>query len=148
MIRIIWVQTTLGNRIITNKALDGYSNDNGLGLTQADATAFQKKMATEAHQYGMAIGLKNAEEILPDVKGDIEFAVNEECTKTGRCSWYLDLLAAGKPVFHIEYGTAADMANFCLQSMSQGQEFDTVIKNLSLDGWVLYCDGSQYTTSA
>jgi hypothetical protein len=104
-------------------------------------------MGDEAHQLGMAIGLKNAEEILPQVKDDIEFAVNEECTTTGRCSWYLDLLGAGKPVFHIEYGSASDLTKFCLQSMSQGKEFDTVIKNLSLDGWVLYCDGSQYTTS-
>jgi Glycoside-hydrolase family GH114 len=115
-------------------------------LTQDDAVKFQKKMGDYAHSLGLAIGLKNAEEILPNVKDDIEFAVNEECTKTNRCSWYLDLLKANKPVFHIEYGTKSDLSNFCLQSMAQGNQFDTVIKNLSLDGWVVYCDGSEYTT--
>jgi endo-alpha-1,4-polygalactosaminidase (GH114 family) len=130
-----------------NETGDIFSNDNGLGITQADATAFQKKMAAEAHQNGMAIGLKNAEELLNDVQNDIEFAVNEECTKTARCEMYSNLLTAGKPVYHIEYGSKSDMATYCLTSMSSGNKYDTVIKNLSLDGWVLYCDGSEYTSS-
>lgn len=131
---------------IDSRTTDGYSNDNGLGLSQADATAFMKRMANEAHALGMSIGLKNAEEIIPTVQDDIEFAVNEECTKTGKCGLYLPLLNSGKPVFHIEYGTAADAPTFCLGSLPQGNQYDTVIKNLSLDGWVAYCDGTQYRT--
>ncbi|KAF2673983.1 endo alpha-1,4 polygalactosaminidase precursor [Microthyrium microscopicum] len=127
--------------------MDGYSNDNGLGLTQADAIAFVKKQSSYAHSLGMSIGLKNAEEILDQVQDSIEFAVNEECTKTGRCAWYNNLLAAQKPVFHIEYGSKSDSNTYCLKSMSNGNQFATVIKHLSLDGWVVYCDGSEYTSS-
>jgi hypothetical protein len=118
-----------------------------LGLTQDDAAAFLKKMADESHSLGMGIGLKNAQEILPAVSSEIEFAVNEECTKTNNCELYLDLLGAGKPVFHIEYGDRSNMTSFCLQSMQKGAEFDTVIKHLALDGWVLYCDGSEFSGS-
>jgi hypothetical protein len=78
--------------------IDGYSNDNGLNLTQQDSINFQQKMADEAHSLGLAIGLKNAEEILPNVSSFSDFAVNEQCTQTGRCSWYLDFLASNKPV--------------------------------------------------
>jgi hypothetical protein len=51
----------------------------------------------------MSTGLKNALEILPSVMGDIQFAVNEECQGGSNCDQYNPLLAAGKPVFHIEY---------------------------------------------
>jgi hypothetical protein len=60
-------------------------------------------MAAEAAKYGMSTGLKNALEILPAVIPDIQFAVNEECQAGANCAQYNPLLAAGKPVFHIEY---------------------------------------------
>ena len=44
-------------------------------------------------------------EILPRVLPDVEFAVSEECIAAGGCDVYNPLLAAGKPVFHIEYVT-------------------------------------------
>jgi hypothetical protein len=54
----------------------------------------------------MAIGLKNAEELLPQVQSMVQFAVNEECASMSNsdgCDPYLPFLDAGKPVFHIEY---------------------------------------------
>ena len=124
---------------------DGYSNQNGGGfsppLSTSDAVAFLKRQATEAASHGMSIGLKNAQDILPQVLNNIQFAVNEQCAQYGDCSAYSSLVAAGKPVFHIEYPEE--------RGGSQGgcqQGFSTVMKRMSLDGWVQYCDGSQVTT--
>jgi len=128
--------------------MDGYSNNNGLGLTQQDSTNFQNKMGDYAHSLGMAIGLKNAEDILGSV--NVDFAVNEQCLETGRCTWYDNLLAAGKPVYHIEYtddGSNRQTSDYCLQGTAEASKFDTVIKHLALDGWVRYCDGKEFTTA-
>lgn len=46
-------------------------------LTANDSVVFLRKMAAEAKRYGMSIGLKNAETILPNVTDIIQFAVNE-----------------------------------------------------------------------
>jgi hypothetical protein len=50
----------------------------------------------------MGLGIKNAEDILPPVINDIDFAVNEECVTYG-CSPYELIVNSGRPVFHIEY---------------------------------------------
>lgn len=111
-------------------------------------------MATVAHENNIAIGLKNALEILPRVQSVVEFAVNEQCAavEIAECSRYSTFVKT-KPVFHIEYvpgdanshtpltdtkrqcttydegGTSVDLTNF-----------STVIKNMNLDGWVELCD--------
>lgn len=101
----------------------------------------------------MSTGLKNAQEILPEVMDFVQFAVNEECvTQTDRntkCTEYNDFLAAGKPVLHIEYVTSkasgSRLNTLCNMSYN-GAQLSTVVKFLSLDGWVEYCDGSTYST--
>jgi hypothetical protein len=59
--------------------VDGYDNDNGLGLTQADAVAYVKFLAEAAHARGLSIGLKNAGDIVPDVIDQTEWSVQEQC---------------------------------------------------------------------
>jgi hypothetical protein len=39
--------------------IDGYANNNGLGLTAADQLDFNKWLANTAHGLGLAVGLKN-----------------------------------------------------------------------------------------
>jgi hypothetical protein len=73
-------------------------------LTADDSVVFVRKLAAEAKRYGMSIGLKNAENILPNVTDVIQFAVNEECsTYELGCRQYEPFLKTGKPVFHYEY---------------------------------------------
>jgi endo-alpha-1,4-polygalactosaminidase (GH114 family) len=159
-----------------------YSNGGGgFSLTQTDAINYLKAMSSYAATLGMSTGLKNAQEILPQVMSDVQFAINEQCvTQTDRntkCTEYNDFLAAGKPVLHIEYvddgsskSIAAKKALARMASIEKrngnegvniskarrdelcnisrnGAKLSTVIKYLSLDGWVLYCDGSAVTTS-
>lgn len=49
--------------------VNGYDNDNGFGLTQADAVVYVNFLADAAHSRGLAVGLKNAGEIIPQVLG-------------------------------------------------------------------------------
>ncbi|KAF2429062.1 endo alpha-1,4 polygalactosaminidase [Tothia fuscella] len=126
--------------------IDGYSNESGGGfsppLSTSDSIRFLNRMASAADSLGMSIGLKNAMDILDSVADNIQFAVNEECIAIGECDVYNKFIGSGKPVYHIEYGSAYEASRFC----SNGY-LNTVVKRLSLDGWVHYCDGSEYTST-
>lgn len=88
--------------------LDGYTNASGFPLTRADTVAYVRALATAAHRRGLAIGLKNATETIPQLVAAVDFAVNEECEQYRECGAYRPFLNAGKAVFHIEYrGTVA-----------------------------------------
>jgi hypothetical protein len=174
----------------TNKEIDAFNHEDRRGggfkkkLTKADTITYLGKLSKEAQKYNMATGLKNAEELLPQVQGMVQFAVNEECASMSNsdgCDPYLPFLDAGKPVFHIEYAKykvnnqtgkvtltsdksglrtmASDKLEqlYCLETglprsrrkalgKVQGARFSTVTKVLGLNGWVLYCDGTQATT--
>ncbi|KAF2675286.1 hypothetical protein BT63DRAFT_365862 [Microthyrium microscopicum] len=147
-----------------------YDEGNFFNLTREDAIVYVKKIAAEAHSYGMAMGLKNAGDIVHDVLNDIEFAVNEECAsgQGDDCKYYEELIAAGKPVLHIEYvsnytmtdnsvvisstdkpgeSSEALKAQYCFKNNTgYADTFSTTIKVLSLNGWVLYCDDTVATT--
>ncbi|PYI35819.1 hypothetical protein BP00DRAFT_307321, partial [Aspergillus indologenus CBS 114.80] len=128
--------------------VDGYDNDNGLGLTAADAVAFVGWLAAQAHARGLAVGLKNAGAIVPDVLAQMQWCVNEQCVEMAECDTYAPFVAHGKPVFHIEYPNgeevvgrgavaAAQREMVCAAEGAVG--FSTVIKNINLDAWVEVC---------
>ena len=100
----------------------------------------------------MAVGIKNALEMLADVKDYVHFAVNEECVRTKECDKYADFMHKDKkPVFHIEYPLIpTDIAplprerkRYCAESSPKvhGTNFQSVMKHKKLDGWVVYCSG-------
>jgi hypothetical protein len=96
----------------------------------------------------MTIGLKNSLQLLSSVSDVITFAVNEQCAYYQECYWYRDLIAAGKPVYEIEYPTPippspSARASACASNPSG---LSVIFKNLSLDGYTVYCDGSVITT--
>ncbi|KAE9978869.1 hypothetical protein EG327_007207 [Venturia inaequalis] len=145
--------------------VDGFSNENSFSLTADDAVTYIRKLAGYAHSLGMGMGLKNVQTLLPRVMDVIQFAVNEECALAdGECDPYLDLIKAGKPVFHVEYASTYTIKDgkavisseeaegldseslkrkLCLKSQPKlSRTFSTTIKILNLNGWVLYCDDS------
>jgi hypothetical protein len=72
-------------------------------LSQADAEAFARLLATRAHGQGLAIGQKNTTVVLQDDKDDVgfDFAVAEECGRYGECGDYAAVY--GGHVIAIEY---------------------------------------------
>ncbi|KAH8646889.1 endo alpha-1,4 polygalactosaminidase precursor [Xylariales sp. PMI_506] len=134
--------------------VDGYGENDGdngsFTLTEADSIDYVKFLASEAQQYGMATGLKNAGEIINSVLSVVQFSVNEQCAEYSECSTFEAFTKAGKPVFHIEYphgddedntSTVSTVTKYCSIS-----DFSTVLKDMDLDGWVEFCDKSTATT--
>jgi endo-alpha-1,4-polygalactosaminidase (GH114 family) len=83
--------------------IDGYQNDSDIDLTHADAVGFLRLLAREAHARGLSIGLKNALDLVPELVGEFDWALNEECLAYDECGALRPFLRAVKAVFHVEY---------------------------------------------
>ena len=109
--------------------VDGYHNDTGFPLTAADQLAFNRMLAGLAHAAGLAIGLKNDLDQIPQLVQDFDFAVNEQCAEYSECDTLKPFIAAGKAVFHVEYNLP--LTEFCRETSALG--LSSMRKNLSLD---------------
>ncbi|ERF70539.1 hypothetical protein EPUS_08601 [Endocarpon pusillum Z07020] len=83
--------------------VDGYDNENGLYLTEDDATDYVTFLADAAHSRSMAIGLKNSAKIVTRLVSKVEYSVQEECVQYGDCDEFRPFIEQNKPVFHVEY---------------------------------------------
>lgn len=83
--------------------VDGFANDTGFPLTFKDQLEFNQFLAKEAHGRGLAVGLKNDLDQIPQLVDLFDFAVNEQCHEFDECDKVLPFIAAGKPVFNAEY---------------------------------------------
>ncbi|MBH3341629.1 endo alpha-1,4 polygalactosaminidase [Pseudomonas mendocina] len=116
--------------------VDGYSNDNGLGLTKAQQIDFNRWLASEAHKRDLSVGLKNAVELLPDLGNHFDFAVNESCYRYNECAGYSLMRSQGKPIFIAEY--RAFNKDLCKRAASSG--FRLQFFKLSLKSVGTPCD--------
>lgn len=118
--------------------VDGFSNDNGFGLTGADQLDFNKFIAKEAHARSLSVGLKNDIEQLPALVDSFDWALNEECYSYNECDAYSsNFIAAGKAVFHAEYVDAGQLAKVC--GVTKPLQISTIIKNIELDAYRVAC---------
>lgn len=114
--------------------VDGWQARTGFAITASDAAALVTALSRAAHQRGLAMGLKNAPELIPDVLTEVDFAVNEQCAQQGSCADYRQVLAADKAVFNVEYaGTPASVCGRTLPG------FSTIIKDPALGPGGLRC---------
>jgi hypothetical protein len=115
--------------------VDAIDNMPGLPLTAADQLDFCRFLATGAHTRGMGVALKNDLAQVPQLVGDFDFAVNEECFQYSECNTLLPFIQAGKAVLQVEYTTAANFEPKASQICPQANalDFDTLIKHLDLD---------------
>ncbi|HEU5332362.1 MAG TPA: endo alpha-1,4 polygalactosaminidase [Actinocrinis sp.] len=109
--------------------VDGYANDTGFPLTAADQVVYNRMLASLAHDDRLAIGLKNDVDQVSDLVGDFDFSVDEQCAEYDECAQLSPFIAAGKPVFHVEY--TLQPAEFCPQTTALG--FSSMRKNPALD---------------
>ncbi|MGC9409840.1 endo alpha-1,4 polygalactosaminidase [Streptomyces sp. DZ1-3] len=94
--------------------MDGYRNETGFPLTADDQLRYNRLIAELAHERGMAVGLKNDLDQIPELVADFDFAVNEQCAQYGECADNLPFIEAGKAVFHVEYELPTE--RFCAES--------------------------------
>ncbi len=115
--------------------MDGYTNDTGFPLTAHDQLIYNTWIAVQAHQRGMAVGLKNDLDQVAELLPVYDWALNEQCFQYNECQLLLPFVQSGKPVFGIEYH--GDPSNFCPQANSM--DFDVLKKRLGLDAWKDAC---------
>ena len=122
--------------------VDGYANDSGFPLTEADQLDYDKFLAAEAHARGLSVGLKNSVELVPKLLSHFDWALNEECLSFSECASLAPFIQANKAVFHVEYVDqqsqgAAKKGQVCGKGSIAG--FSTLIKTWDLDAWRLTC---------
>ena len=108
---------------------DGYANDTGFPISSTDQLTFNRWLADQAHQRGLAAGLKNDLGQVGDLVGDFDFQVVEECFEHGECAALATFVKAGKAVFEAEYNLPT--ARFCPQANAVG--ISAMRKKLDLD---------------
>ncbi|KMO97874.1 endo alpha-1,4 polygalactosaminidase [Streptomyces roseus] len=115
--------------------MDGYRNSTGFPLTAEDQLAYNRLIAKLAHDRGMAVGLKNDLDQIPQLVGEFDFAVNEQCAEYEECERLTPFIAAGKAVFHVEY--EGRIEQWCGQS--QELRLSSLQKKYELDAWRQFC---------
>jgi hypothetical protein len=113
--------------------VDGFSNATGFAISANDQRAFNLWLAEAAHSRGLAIGLKNAAELVADLAESFDFAVIENCAAQDACTDYRRFADQGKAVFQIEYrGEIRDWEKACRAAKEHG--FTAILASLELDG--------------
>lgn len=115
--------------------MDGYRNKSGFPLTADDQLKYNRLIAKLAHDRGMSVGLKNDLDQIPQLLGEFDFAVNEQCMQYDECDRIAPFVAAGKAVFHVEY--EIPIGRWCARS--QEARFSSLQKKSDLGAWRKYC---------
>lgn len=108
--------------------VDGYANRTGFPLSASDQLSFNQWLANEAHARGLAVGLKNDLEQVPQLVGSFDWSLDEECVYYQECDRLMPFIQAGKAVFHIEY--TGTLSSIC--SVTQPLDFSTLKKMYEL----------------
>lgn len=87
--------------------VEGFANDTGFPLTAEDQRRFNTWLARITHEAGLRVALKNDREQVDALVSGFDYAVDEECLQYGECGKLQPYVAAGKPVFDVEYVAAA-----------------------------------------
>ncbi|PAU47330.1 endo alpha-1,4 polygalactosaminidase [Streptomyces albireticuli] len=114
---------------------EAYRNRSGFPLTSAHQLAFNRMLARLAHERGLAIGLKNDLDQIPELVSDFDFAVNEQCAQYDECGRLAPFTKNGKAVFHVEYELKP--GEFCGTAEKLG--LSSMRKKLELDSWRQPC---------
>jgi len=118
--------------------IDIHDEDTGFGLSYADQLAYARWLAVEAHARGLAIGIKNAPDMVADSLAFFDFAITEDAYFEGWIDEMLPFVVAGKAVLAAEYtDTDMDFASACAWGREHGVSF--VLKNRDLDSWLEKC---------
>jgi hypothetical protein len=118
--------------------LEIHDNDTGFPITYQDQLNYAHWLAAEAHARGLAIGLKNAADMVTDSLAIFDFAITEDCFFQGWYDRVLPFIAAGKPVFAAEYtDTGVDFNGACAWGRAHNVNF--IQKNRILTAFCITC---------
>ncbi|MFD5146485.1 endo alpha-1,4 polygalactosaminidase [Streptomyces sp. NPDC058401] len=115
--------------------MDAYRNTSGFPLTAQNQLDYNRLIVRLAHDRGLSVGLKNDLDQIPELVGDFDFAVNEQCAQYDECERLTPFIAAGKAVFHVEYELPA--SRFCAGTRALG--LSSLEKKPELGAWRRSC---------
>lgn len=115
--------------------VDGYSNRTGFPLTANDQLTFDRWLAAQAHDRGLAVGLKNTLDLADQLEPAFDFSILEQCFQYRECSLVQPFIDDHKSVIDIEYKLSRDQ--FC--SHAAGLGIAAMRKRLDLDAWRRAC---------
>lgn len=119
--------------------INGYQNNTGFPLSANDQLIFNRWLANEAHSRGLSIGLKNDSEQISELLDYYDWALTEDCFDQGWCADLSPFIAAGKPVFAVEYtDTGIQTSQFCPQARQLG--INAMLKHRELDAYRVGCE--------
>ncbi|KAH8705830.1 glycoside hydrolase family 114 protein, partial [Talaromyces proteolyticus] len=119
--------------------IDGFNNETGFNLTQADSVDFLKFLAGKAHDAGLGFGLKNGPTMVDEVVDIAEWAINESCIEYDECDSFQPFIDSGKPVFHVEYTDSDSPSDTWKEKACGVKGFSNIIKHEDLEDWNMSC---------
>jgi hypothetical protein len=123
--------------------VDGYSNKNGLNLTPENQLDYNRYIADQAHQRGLAVALKNDLDQVAALEPSFDFAVDEQCNQYKECDKLKPFTTAGKAIFNAEYAAkykkAGEQATLCAASRAASIRTLVLAKKLN-DSYRYSCD--------
>jgi hypothetical protein len=124
--------------------MDGFDNETGFAITRAEELAYVRAIAAAARDRGLRVIHKVAVDLVPDLVGDLDAILLEDCVLYDQCAAAAPYAAAGKPVWNVEYPEAwrdegRDFAldDVCAAAGAAGT--NTLIKRLDLDADTIAC---------
>jgi len=114
--------------------VNGFINDTGFDISRQDSINYIKWLAQEAHSRGLAFSLKNSESLAADVVDHVDMMQTESCFIYNNCAAAAVMIAAGKPVFAVEYSHQLNTTQFlqlCRDTESYG--FSTIYRTRGLE---------------
>jgi hypothetical protein len=117
--------------------VDGYKNNNGLGLTAATQLDYNAFLASEGHARNLSVGLKNDTDQIPQLVDHFDWVLDEQCFQYSECDTLAPFVNANKAAFEVEYGTQTLASSVCPQA--NAANLDTLIKDMNLDAFRVSC---------
>jgi len=115
-----------------------YDNDTGFPLTFDDQLAYAHFLADEAHARGLAIGLKNAADMVANSLSFFDFAITEDAFYYQWIGKMLPFIENGKPIFAAEYTDMnVDFSAACEWGREHNVNF--ILKNRILTAFRVTC---------
>ena len=110
--------------------INAWENNSGFPLTRADQLRYNRWIANQVHERGMAVALKNDPKQAAQLVGDYDFAIVEQCFQYDECGYYKPFIKNNKAVFEAEYELPT--SKFCAKA--EALDFSSIRKNVELFG--------------
>lgn len=111
--------------------------ETGFSITKSEQLAYNRWLASQAHERGMSIALKYGIDMAADLVDEYDFVINEQCFQYDECDEFSVFIDANKAVLGVEYieeMTRTRFAQVCPEANAAG--YSWMLMNYDLDGRV------------